>query len=100
MELNKVRSKPLIKDVLQKFEDVFSDELPNELLASCVIDHRIELKPRTKSLSKTSYRLNQTELIELRRHVIDLLTKQYIRFSNLSYGTLILYVGKKDENFV
>lgn len=82
--------------MLQKFEDVLTNELPNKQLPQHVINHRIELKSRTEPPRKAPYRLNQVELTQLKRQLTRFLAKRYIWLSKWPYGTPIFFVGKKD----
>ena len=54
--------------ILDEFKDVLTNELPEELPPMRVVDHKIELVPGAEPQNKVPYRLNQNELIELKRH--------------------------------
>jgi hypothetical protein len=85
-----------ICEVLRRYKDVFTNELPQELPPTREIDHKIEVVPGTKPLSKAPYRLNQKELLELNKQLNDLLSRGYIRPSKSPYGAPVFFVDKKD----
>ena len=60
-----------IAQVLNEFEDVLTNELPNELPPEREVDHKIELVPGTEHQNKALYRLNKTELVELKGQLTD-----------------------------
>ena len=71
-------------------------DLPNELPPRREVDHKIEVKPGTKPLSKAPYRLSQKELEELKSQLDEFLAKGYIRQIKSPYGAPVLFVDKKD----
>ena len=71
------------------------EDLPNELSPRREVDHKIEVKPRTKPPLKAPYRL-QKELEELKSQLDELRAKGYIRQSKSPYGAPVLFVDKKD----
>ena len=85
-----------IRKVLGKYKDVLTNELPQELPPKREVDHKIEVKPGSKLPSKAPYRLNQKELLELKKQFNDLLSTGYIRPNKSRYGVLVLFVDKKD----
>ena len=69
-----------IKKLLDKYEDVFPDELPKGLPPERVKgDFRIELKPRSSPVKKRLYRMCHTELEEVRSQIAKLLKQGFIR---------------------
>ena len=54
-----------VKTLLQEFEDVFLDELPQGLPPIRGIKHQIDLIPGSAILNYTAYRANPEETIEL-----------------------------------
>ena len=91
--------KPLpkhIQEVLAKYKDVLTNELPQELPPRREVDHKIEVIPGSEPPSKAPYRLNQKELMELKKQLNDLLARGYIRPSKSPYGAPVLFVDKKD----
>ena len=89
-----------IREVLGKYKDVLTNELPQELPQELPprreVDHKIEVIPGSEPPSKAPYRLNQKELLELKKQLNDLLSRGYIRPSKSPYGAPVLFVDKKD----
>jgi hypothetical protein len=56
----------------------------------------IELKPGIAPIDKTPYRMATPELVELKEHIKELLEKGFIHPSSSSWGTLVIFVPKKD----
>ena len=54
------------------------------------------LIPRSKPLSKASYRMSPTELAEMRKRLTELLDAGYIQPSKAPYGAPILFQKKQD----
>jgi hypothetical protein len=82
--------------VIQKFKDVLTKELPNELPPKREVDHKIEVVPGSEPPSKAPYRLDQRELVELKKQLRELSSKGYICQSKSPYGAPVLFVEKKD----
>ena len=59
--------------VLQEFRDVFPDEIPG-LPPKRDIDFTIELVPGATPVSKTPYRMNTPEMLELKMQLQELCT--------------------------
>ena len=85
-----------IREVLGKYKDVLTNELPQELPPKREVDHKIEVIPRSEPPSKAPYQLNQKELLELKKQLNDLLSKGYIRPRKSPYGASVLSMDKKD----
>lgn len=60
-----------VKDLLKEFSGVFWADLLGRLPVECVITHGIELRPSTKPLSKSPYRLNANETQEVEKQLVD-----------------------------
>jgi hypothetical protein len=82
--------------VVNKFPDVFPEELPG-VPPDQDIEFVIELKPGTTHIYKTPYRMATLELAELKEHIKELLEKGFIRPSSSLWGALVIYVPKKDD---
>jgi hypothetical protein len=82
--------------IISEYKDVFPDELPSHLPPVREIDHRIELEPGQNPPSKPTYRMSQPEMDELKKQLVELLDKGYIRESKSPYGAPVLFVKKKD----
>ena len=85
-----------VRKVLGKYKDVFTNELSQELSPRTEVDHKVELISGSKPPSKAPYRLNQKELLELKKQFNDLLSKSYIKPNKSPYEALVLFVDKKD----
>ena len=96
-EARKDRSLPKhIREVLGKYKDVLTNELPQELPPKREVDHKIEVISGSEPPSNAPYQLNQKELLELKKQLNDLLSRGYIRPSKSPYGAPLLFVDKKD----
>ena len=60
--------------VVHEFEDVFSDEVPG-LPPSKEVEFSIDLVPRTGPVSMAPYRMAPAELVELKKHIEELMEK-------------------------
>jgi hypothetical protein len=80
--------------VVNKFPDVFPEELPG-MPPERDIKFVIELKPGTTPIYKTPYRMATPELAELKEHVKELLEKGFIRPSSSPWGALVIFCPKK-----
>ncbi|KAG8366490.1 hypothetical protein BUALT_Bualt17G0085400 [Buddleja alternifolia] len=58
-----------IAALLVEFEDIFPSKIPKKFPLRRAIDHKIELEPRARPLAMAPYRMNPTELVELRRQL-------------------------------
>jgi hypothetical protein len=81
--------------VVNEFPNVFPEELP-DMPPDRDIEFVIELKPGTTPIYKTPYRMATLELVELKEHIKELLEKEFIRPSSSPWGTLVIFVPKKD----
>ena len=55
-----------VEDVLKRYQGKMPEDLPNEFPPRREVDHKIEVKPRTKLPSKVPYCRSQRELEELK----------------------------------
>jgi hypothetical protein len=81
--------------VVCEYPDVFPDDLPG-MPPDRDIEFVIELQPGTAPISKRPYRMPPKELAELKVQLQELLHKGYIRPSSSHWGSLALFVKKKD----
>ena len=65
--------------VLQKFEDVFPEEVPSRLPPITGIEHQIDFIPGAVIPNRPTYRSNPKETKELQRQVEELMSKGYVR---------------------
>ena len=86
----------LAVSLLQEFEDVFLEEMPNELPPIRGIEHQIDFVPGATIPNLLAYRSNPEETKELQRQVEDLMSKEYVRESMSPYAVPVLLVPKKD----
>uniref|UniRef100_A0A2N9G226 Reverse transcriptase/retrotransposon-derived protein RNase H-like domain-containing protein n=1 Tax=Fagus sylvatica TaxID=28930 RepID=A0A2N9G226_FAGSY len=80
----------------EKFEDVFPEEMPNELPPIRGIEHQIDFVPGAAIPNRPAYRSNLEETKELQRQVEDLMSKGYVRESMSPCAVPVLLVPKKD----
>jgi hypothetical protein len=81
--------------VVNKFPDVFPEELPGTP-PDRDIEFVIELKPGTTPIYKTPFRMTTPELAEWKEHIRELLEKGFIRPSSSPWGKPVIFVPKKD----
>jgi hypothetical protein len=86
----------LAVSLLQEFEDVFPEEMPNELPPIRGIEHQIDFVPGAAIPNRPVYRSNPEETKELQRQVEDLMSKGYVRESMSPCAVPVLLVPKKD----
>jgi hypothetical protein len=94
--VNHLEEKPLenIK-VVCEYPDVFPEELPG-MPPDRDIEFSIELLPGTVPISKTPYRMEVKDLVELKKQIEELLAKGFIRPCSSPWGALVVFVSKKD----
>ena len=66
-----------VKSMLQKFKDVFLEELPYHLLPMRDIQHAIDFAPGLTLPNLPHYRMSPGEHAELQRQVEELLRKEF-----------------------
>jgi hypothetical protein len=81
--------------IVQEFPEVFLEELPG-MPPHRDIKFIIELLSRTPSISKRSYRMPINKLLELKKQIVELQVKGFIRSSSSPWGAPVLFVEKKD----
>jgi hypothetical protein len=86
----------LAVSLLQEFEHVFPNEMPNELPPIRGIEHQIDFVPGAAIPNRPAYRSNPEETKELQRQVEDLMSKGYVRESMSPCAVPVLLVPKKD----
>ncbi|XP_042992210.1 uncharacterized protein LOC122318677, partial [Carya illinoinensis] len=80
----------------REFDDVFPEEMPNELPPIRGIEHQIDFVPGAAIPNRPAYRSNPEETKELQRQVEDLMSKGYVRESMSPCAVPVLLVPKKD----
>jgi hypothetical protein len=94
--LNKVQGTSLNEiRIAQEYPDVFPKELPG-MPPDRDIEFMIELLPGMPPISKRSYRMPVNELVELKKQIVELQSKGFIRPSSYPWGAPVLFVEKKD----
>ncbi|CAI7805519.1 unnamed protein product [Closterium sp. NIES-53] len=87
---------PPIKKLLEEFEDVLSDDLPDQLPPYRTHQHEIIEEPGSKPTFQAPYRLSPTELADMKKQIEYLLDKGLIRPSTSPYGAPVLFTPKPD----
>ena len=77
-ELNKSLPSVVIS-LLQEYENMFPNDVPNELPPIRRIEHQIDFVPGATIPNRPAYRSNLEETKELQRQVKELLTKGHVR---------------------
>ncbi|XP_056853173.1 uncharacterized protein LOC130502399, partial [Raphanus sativus] len=85
-----------MQDLMEKYKDVFPDDIPAGLPPIRGIEHQIDLVPGAPLPDRAAYRVNPEEAKELERQVQDLMDKGYIRESLSHCAVSVLLMPKKD----
>ena len=85
-----------MKEILEKYEDVLTTELPKTLLPQRSIYHNIPIIPRSVSPPNAPYRMDVAQLEELKQPLQELEARGFIKPSKSSYGAPVIFVAKKD----
>ena len=83
-----------INNLVNRFNDIFPEELPSRLPLKRNIEHGIEIEFGSTPPSRPPYRLSFIEQDELKKQ-ISLLDNKLIRPSCSPYGSPVLFVKKK-----
>ncbi|XP_039067569.1 uncharacterized protein LOC120213526 [Hibiscus syriacus] len=86
-----------ITSLLQDFEDVFPEEIPDGLPPIRGIEHQIDFIPGATIPNRPAYRSNPDETKELQKQVKELLDKGYIRESLSPCAVPVCWYQKKME---
>ncbi|CAA6675876.1 unnamed protein product [Spirodela intermedia] len=87
---------PLVSSLIEYFKDIFLEELPNSLPPLRKIQHNIDLVLGSSLPKLPHYRMIPTEHQELKRQVMDLIEKGFIKESLSPCAVPTLLVPKKD----
>ncbi|CAI7862869.1 unnamed protein product [Closterium sp. NIES-53] len=87
---------PTIQKLLEEFEDVLLDDLPDQLPPYRTHQHEIIEEPGSKPTFRPPYRLSPTELANMKKQIEYLLDKGLIRPSTSPYGAPVLFTPKPD----
>ena len=85
--------------LLQEFDDVFPENIPNGLPPLRGIEHQIDLVPGASIPNRPAYRSNPEETKELQRQVDELMMKGYNRESMSPCAVPVLLVPKQDKTW-
>ncbi|XP_024310345.1 uncharacterized protein LOC112268657 [Brachypodium distachyon] len=97
LSTNEITPLPIsVSHVLQEFNDVFPDEVPDGLQPLRGIEHQIDLIPGASLPNCPPYRTNPDETKEIHKQVQALLDKGYIRVSLSPCVVPVILVPKKD----
>ena len=88
---------PKVTPMIAEFADVFPEDLPDKLPPMRDIQHTIDLVPGASLLNLLHYRMNPTELIELKRQVNGLMRKGFIQESTSPCAFSVLLMPKKTD---
>jgi hypothetical protein len=88
-----------ILNVLQKYEDVFPDEVPLWLPPKRWIKHQIDLVPCASLPNRAAYRTNPGETKEIQKQVEELIKKGYVKESLSPCVVPVILVPKKDGSW-
>ena len=86
----------VVFDVLQEYEEVFSNEVPPGLPPKRGIEHQIDLVTGASLPNRAAYRTNPEETKEIQQHVEELMRKGYVQESLSPCVVPVLLVPKKD----
>ncbi|XP_071918726.1 uncharacterized protein [Coffea arabica] len=86
----------VITNLLQEYQDVFPEDIPNGLPPLRGIEHQIDFIPGSSLPNKAPYRTNPEETKEQQRQVEELLSKGWIHESLSPCAVPVLHGPKKD----
>ncbi|KAL1225401.1 hypothetical protein V5N11_009055 [Cardamine amara subsp. amara] len=88
---------PAVLELLNRFSNVFPEEIPPGLPPTRGIEYQIDLVPGAPLPNRAAYRVNPEQAKELEKQVQDLMSKGYIRESLSPCVVPVLLVPKKME---
>ncbi|CAI7885208.1 unnamed protein product [Closterium sp. NIES-54] len=97
-ERKKLELPPAIQKLLEEFEDVLPDDLPDQLPPYQTHQDKIIEEPGSKPTFRAPYRLSPTELADMKKQIEYLLDKGLIRPSKSPYGAPVLFTPKTDAS--
>ena len=85
-----------IVKILKEFRDAMPTKLAKKLPPQWLIDHKIELLPRTKPSAQAPYRMSLAEWLELQKQLKKLLDVGLIQLSRAPSSAPVLFHEKQD----
>jgi hypothetical protein len=82
--------------VVQEYLDVFPKDLPG-MPPDHDSDIKIDLLRGMPPISKRSYRIPINELVELKKQIVELQSKEFIRPSSSPWRASMMFIEKKDR---
>jgi hypothetical protein len=86
----------VVVSLLQEYEDVLPNDVPNGLPPVRGIEHQIDFVPGATIPNRPTYRSNPKETKELQRQVEELMANGHVRESMSPCAVLVLLVPKED----
>lgn len=86
-----------LKTLLEKYDQVFTDDLPDGMPPARSVDHEIELQPDASPPYRSSYQLSPAELVATKEYLTKLLKSGKIRPSKSPYGAPLFFVRQKGQ---
>ena len=88
-----------IWEVLEAYSDVFASELPKGVPPVRMgHEFKIDLEDQTPPIHLPLYKLSPLELNEAQKQIQEILEHEFICPSDSPYGSLVLFIPKKDGN--
>ncbi|GKG40077.1 hypothetical protein Tco_0466854, partial [Tanacetum coccineum] len=84
--------------IVRDFLDVFPEDLSG-LPSTRQVEFQIDQIPGAEPVARAPYRLAPSEMKELSEQLKELSKKGFIRPSSSPWGSLVLFVKKKDGSF-
>lgn len=94
--LEKVEAPNDFKDIIAEYQDIFREELPEELPPSRGMDFEINLRPGETPPVRPVIRLSPKELKELKVQLQKYLDRGLLRPSSSPFGAPVFFIKKKN----
>lgn len=80
-----------LQQLLQKYDSVFVDDLPNGLPPVRYVDHEINIKENSTPPYRQSYQVSPAELKATKEYIAKHLKSRNVRSSKSPYGSLLFF---------